>query len=623
MYLRKYFWLNYVSVIGLFCLLVIGVLVNTIGMRWGLPRPMLYDIVLAEEEHTEEALQVLIDAEEGDTLSMVRDLQPWDSDPRPIGSISGGRGSSTVAAPGVDAHGETRRRELENRFLRGSFQPGLVAITDAFLHIRISSFDFFPDTFGYGIVYFFLCRIVLVFFDLFGFVTVTNELLFYLFDITRLGRLYLSLRIFNLLYSGLSALLVYMFSRLFVGRQFSFFNAIVYFLVPTTMLSNQVIGPHALGTFFCLAMLYFCVRILRGEEYSFYMFMCSLSAGLAFGADYPLIVYVALTGITYLSVINRQHLFLFSSRSRQIFFTLYFPLGLCCMVVGMYALHYSDLFIEEFHVYRGYLQTLRADFSHAKVYNWSFAESDIFAHAFNFFPLVARYLGWPYLILGIFGMCMVQRVRFFFFALFLVSFALYCIQPPHLIWVSFLTLVPLLIITTSYVCETLVRSHFLKTTILLICIVSMVPLGRSMAESKHFYYGQFDYSTGVQAGRWINKNIKEDSTIMLCNSPMIFSVPPFRVSQYRVVFGEGHGMDTKTAQQVVRVSPEYIVWSAKNPPAARSDGFRGYDIAATFLNEVDLNTVPFFKNRLYPAVNPVIVIYRRQDLLDRASSTDR
>jgi hypothetical protein len=593
MYLRKYFWLNYLYFMALFCLLIIGVLINTIGLRWGLPQASRYDMVLSPAKQNEDNYRKMIEPMSGKDLSFGNErMLPSDSQRVFHDAQSPQDSVSPVINTAASDH--ERLSRIEYMLLVGAFQPDIYRIARSFLQVNVRFFDFFPDTFRYGIMYVVLSNVFLNVLALFDLVMMGDELLVYIKDITLWSQIYFALRLINLFYTFLTAVVVFKLSRIFVNLQLSFLNAIIFLLIPTTLISNYVIGPHALSALFCLLLLYFCIRIVNGHERTSLMVACSFFAALAIGSSYLNILYAGLIWVTFFVLLLRHNLFLFSPKSFSLFCRLFLPLGFFILILCMYALRYTESFVHELRFYSEFIKTQTM--------------STFFWNSLDFFAQLAQYLGWPLCIIGAFGLLMLNRIWPLTIALGIIAITLSFFQQPEVGAFSFLTIMPVFIIGSSYVFESLLRSHFLKTTVLLICIICVVPLPRSMSEAKHFFYDGSEDSTRLRAGHWINTTIEKGSSIGIVHPSISFYSLPFRIADYQVIYAEAPSPDAK--MMAVRFN-EYIIAIGKKTADLILERIPNYGAVALFKNDVALNESAFFKTRFYEHANPVITIYKK------------
>jgi hypothetical protein len=172
----------------------------------------------------------------------------------------------------------------------------------------------------------------------------------------------------------------------------------------------------------------------------------------------------------------------------------------------------------------------------------------------------------------------------------------------------FLPIVPVLIIGASYVLSALSRSHFYKTIAVLIVLILVVPIGRSMAEAKHFWYDSQSFATRTAAGRWINANVPAGDSIAVNRIPVSFFCPPFRFSEYRIMIAPD------LARLPFDELPDLLIYNSIHDITGEFKYTHLYRQVKMFKNEVGLNKIPLFGKRLYQHVNPVITIYKKRSL---------
>jgi len=586
MYMRKYFWLNYLSFIGLFCMLLMGVFVNVIGLKWGLPQPARYDLVLPDALQTTETYHTM--AEEHADLF---------SDSNSIVMTKSVREATISDFEKTDQHiiVNTPRnyslfRSIERSYLIRTFEPDLTNIMNGFSRINPARFDFFPDTFFYGIFYFIITGVFLKIFELFRLIVVENSILYYIQNIRELAKIYLSLRVINLIYSVVTSIVIYKISRLYVSRKLSLFNLFLYLLVPTTVIANYVVKPHTLGVLFCMLMIYYCIRILKGEEKIRLMICAGIFAACAYGSVISNGIYVLALGVTYLVLLKRNNLFLFSQKSIAIFLAIFIPYGLIVLLSSVYIFADPQTFISETHFTSNFVATksMMAGLKQIVL----------------FFPSVTPYIGFPMVVIGCFGLLMWRKVWSLILCLFVIFIILFLPKQVGFRIRFFLPVIPLVIIGASSVIDSLFRSHFFKSAVVLLVIISIIPIGSGIAEAKHFWYDTGHYATRVQAATWINENIPPASSIGIGRIPSSFFCPPFQFSRYTLVI-------PPFSDRVDSVRPEYIVVSYNANEDTSKLQHAGYRKIVEFKNEVAINKIIFFKKHYYTSANPKITIYKR------------
>ena len=147
-----------------------------------------------------------------------------------------------------------------------TYEPDISNVMNALSHVDPSRFDFFPNSFTYGIPFLIVIGGVIKVLSLLKFLVVQNDLSYYLAHINDLAVMYVSMRGCALVVNLLTAWCLWCFSRLFFSVRISFFNAVAFLLMPTTVITTYIIKPHNFGALFILWMIYFLFRVCEREQ---------------------------------------------------------------------------------------------------------------------------------------------------------------------------------------------------------------------------------------------------------------------------------------------------------------------------------------------------------------------
>jgi hypothetical protein len=562
--------------------------VNTVGLSWGLPSSHAKNIVLPASEQNEMRYRAMSTEHQklfdgSDSVFVSKSLRSATL-PDYVSSKQH-RIDSSVESQGL-VH------SIERSFLIRTFEPDLTNIMNAFSRLDLRRLDFFPDTFCYGILYFLITGFFLKIAEVFRFIVVQSDLVFYLSHSVYLARIYLSLRVINLLYSFLTGLILFKLVNQFFSKKLALYATLLFLIIPTTVISNYVVKPHTLGALFCLLVIYFVMCIVSGSDRAELYFGASLSAGLAYGVMMTNGLYGVLLGVAFVAVLKRKNWYIFSGQSLGLCVQLLAPYLIIVLFFSSYVFLYPNIFASEIR--------LQSDFIDVR------NVLGLMKEIFYFVPYISSYLGLPLVILSIIGMIMWKKMRPLSITLMAIFILFYLVQQTTVRIRFLLPIVPYMIVMALFCFYHLLDKKFYKTTVILFLLVTLVPLGRSYAEALHFKADVGPQSTRLQAGEWINSTIEPGSTIGFNKVPVSFMSPPFQFSKYELlitpnVMDLGDSMTEK---------PDFLVYTRiSNSDLPVIENIELIPVAR-FYNGVSINKVAFFRKRFYTIANPEIIIYK-------------
>jgi len=563
----------------------LAVWVNVSGLQWGLPSESRRDVILQKNDQNEHVY-----------VSMVKEHAKLFEDSQSI-FVSKSLRKATVDGYMPHAQHDISEesslvRSVERSFLIRTFEPDLTNLMNAFSRLDPKRFDFFPDTFCYGIAYFLITGFFLKCAELVRIISVQSDLLFYLKNVSEMGKIYVMLRGINVFYSALTAWVVYASSRRFYSKKLACFAALLFLLIPTTLISNYVVKPHTLGTLFCFLQIYFLMRVLAGEQKMHLMALASMCAGFSYGVIMTNGLYGFLLLVVYVIVLRRNNWYLVSRHSARLFFTLVLPFLVIVGCFSLYLFVYPQTFIEE--------AQLQSNFVMVRSF-WGLT-----GESFSFLPYIATYLGWPLVALSVIGMLLWRKMWPITVSLLGVFLVFFLFQQAAVRIRFLLPIVPFFILCALYVINVVIEGRYFKIAALLFVLITIIPCGRSIAESMHFAFDVGEGSTRLQAGQWINANVRSRALIGMHKVPVSFLCPPFHFSKYRMIITPNLlELDSPDA-----VLPDYIVdtqLADKKVPILENVELVPLKV---FENEVWLNRLLFFQYHYYTIANPRIIVYK-------------
>ncbi|MBN1493471.1 MAG: glycosyltransferase family 39 protein [Candidatus Omnitrophica bacterium] len=492
------------------------------GIIWGLPTADRVNLVLARAEQTDTTFREMIQARE----ALFTGSKSF---------VTANSLMESTKALLEQLHERTWlvKNSVENRvlflslarsYIVRTFEPDATNILNAFSCIDPSIFDFFPDTFVYGLVFIFVYGAALAILSLLQLVTLVGDFGYYLTHNSELAVVYLSFRWICFYVNVLCAGAVYFISRLFFPKRLSLWAALFYLLMPSTLITTLVIKPHVLGSLFVLGMFYFCLHAINGKGKGTALFTASLLLGLAVGTVYVNVVFIVPLIIAGLYCVRQDKTPVISRASIPTWSIVTLPFAFVTVITGIYFFIYPNVFVEEVATAGRFYQL-----SGIKALGGSLV---------HFFRILDLYFGAPLVIVAMIGSIAWKKMRLFWAVCMavIVILAIKFNEGPTSIR-FYLPLVPLVIINALYVVQRVIERRGRLIGLAVLSLLMVYPASISLSEALHFKNDATEHATRLEAGRWINANIPRDSVIGLDTLPSNFRTPPFKFLNYSLAIG--------------------------------------------------------------------------------------
>jgi hypothetical protein len=506
---ERVFWLFLFA--GILYLLILGI-------TWGLPGSERLDLVLTRAEQRPATFESMASAHADlftDSESIIATK-----------SVSASTGAVPVmVSPGVFAYDSGNNKtlflSLSRSYILRTFEPDATNILNAFARVDPAHFDFFPNTFQYGIVFIILFGAIIKLLALLHVFVLSGDLSFYLRNSFELGVLYLGLRWICFYVVAVSAIIVYLINRVFFNKRLSAGAALLFLLMPSTLISIMEVKPHQLGCLFFLGMFYFCVRSMSKQGSSKDLIGASICAGLAYGTVITNIVFIMPLCVAGVMHTRERKIKVLSKAAMRVWGRVLAPCTFIALIMSIYIFIYPDVFKEEINKAEHF---------------YGISSGTLFISSFfRFFAVLSEYAGLPIVLCSVAGTFLWKRMRLFLAVCYGVLFILFVkfgqSGPP----VRFiLPVLPLMIISALFSVELVFKKKGFIAATALFLVLLLYPAVLTIAESLNFNYDASQQATRLEAGRWINKNIPDNATIGLCSLPTSFETPPFQFTRYRL-----------------------------------------------------------------------------------------
>jgi hypothetical protein len=512
-------------------------------------------------------------------------------------SLSASTGAAPVmVSPGVYAYdpgnNKTLFLSLSRSYILRTFEPDATNILNAFARVDPAHFDFFPNTFQYGLVFIVIFGAIIKLLALMHVFVLSGDLSFYLKNSFELGVLYLGLRWICFYVVAVSAIIVYLINRIFFNKRFSAGAALLFLLMPSTLISIMEIKPHQLGCLFFLGMFYFCLRSMAKKGATNDLIWASVFAGLAYGTVITNIVFIVPLCIAGVMYLRDRNIKVVSRASMRAWGCVLVPYAFIVLLMSVYIFIYPNVFKEEI---------IKAE------HFYGISSDTLFISSFiRFFAVLSEHAGLPIVLCAIAGTILWKRLRLFLIVCYGVFFIIFVKfgqagSPVRFI----LPVMPLMIMSALFAVDWVFKRKGLLAAALLFWVVLIYPAVLTVAESLNFTYDASEQATRLEAGRWINKNIPDNAMIGLSSLPTSFETPPFQFSRYRLAIAP----DLQALARADSVA-DYIVDTdidGRGPCLAEAS------LPIKLVKECKLQTwfnrlLP--RKRLYGIANPSIRIYR-------------
>ncbi len=391
---------------------------------------------------------------------------------------------------------------LIRAYLIRTYEPDITNILNALSSMNPKRFDFFPNTFSYGITYLVPCGVFLKILSFFNLLTLKHDLAFYMENLHELSRIYLAIRIFNFL--GILGILFFLYKILSacLNKNDTFLSLIFLFFVPAFFSFIFEVKPHTYGLFYFLASYYFFF-VSENKTKIGSIVSGALFASLSFSAMPVYLPYsLILLLLKYFELRKNREKFLF----------LFFSFFVSALIFNAYIFVYPELFLSEI----------------ARQNSFYSYRDGVFGSFCGFLKESYRLFGGLFLLFALFGFFVEKRKNLKMLSFMVVS----------------------IILGVKFVYVRFFLPVFLPLTYWLGIFLSYLNAGNKRFPyffALFFYVPVFfcnlygfisdstEYSTRNEAGRYINRNIPKGANIILSELPNNYTFPPFKIYNYNLI----------------------------------------------------------------------------------------
>jgi hypothetical protein len=281
------------EVLALVVALALGLVLGLWGIGWGLPGPQR---LRAFPERLRPNPEIAARFSEG-WSKLYEEIRRSHKEMRPEEPVTYVQGREEIA-PGWEFPPEKLANSYRSLLLQ-SESPDEKKSFIILSQMRPWDFEFKPSYIFYGGAFIYPLGVFLKILSWAGALAGVSELPHYLQNPQDMGRLYLCGRLFILLFHLGSLCLLYDLGRRLSGWRTGLSAALFFALCPVVVVQSHILKPHAYAVFWILCAVRWLLKAGEGGARSDYR-LCGLCAGVAAGANFSLVLFLALPGLAWL-----------------------------------------------------------------------------------------------------------------------------------------------------------------------------------------------------------------------------------------------------------------------------------------------------------------------------------
>jgi len=489
--------INYKTI--LFLILILSLFLNSWGIKWGLP--------------SKERIALLPKFEDVSALLQEKEVLT----------------DKNTSLVGLISNYETLPK-ITRRFLLYTHHPDEMLTIMAITRMNPSKLDFNPHFFQYGGVFIYPIAASFKIGSILGYLDVSKGLDYFLDHPDQIARFYIVGRWIVVFSCLLSILAIYFVVSAIGNKTSALLAALILTILPSTVIWAHTFKPHMYGVFFALISFYFAFKILKERQLSHYIWS-GIFAGLSAGAviNYGIIIFPSLLAALLYSIQHKERIYIKGLLFLGIGFIFAF------FIPNYYYLFSFKEALNEFRVLSGM---------------WEFSPTP--AVWFDYLIIMKEVIGASlfFLMMGGFIYSLYKSIwhRDKIHILLSTTACLYFFLIGSLtslntadigrIRFGLLLISILVIMTALFIVSFLnrIRHRHLKVVFTAILLgIFLLTLSKTILYDLNFFYDSTSRSTRMLAGKWINKNIPEGSSIQLWHSPAPFNSPPLKFDNYQII----------------------------------------------------------------------------------------
>ncbi|MCB4790792.1 MAG: glycosyltransferase family 39 protein [Elusimicrobia bacterium] len=572
---------------ALFTILVLSLVLNLTGIKWGIPSNKNIDLIMETQGRTGDFYRL---------MKSTRDEVYKYSEGSPIGRYkeAGMNYSSplyrslnvphdkNLLIPQADNFKANIMRPFFLRSFSGDEQMTIAALGT--MHPK--SLDFNPRLFQYGGVYIYGMGASLALAHIARLVTINPDITFYFKNPDEMGKIFAFSRSLNALFVLLTVIVLFLISIKYYNLNVAISAALLYILNPSVIFQAHILKPYILAALFSSLTIYYSLCILNDNSKPVYYWLSGLFTGLTIGTLVPYGIIIAAPIFAHFLSARKFN--------RNLIILIIFPFIVLLLTNPYWVLKFKDVCWE--------LLSTRNVYS-KKIFTIGFLE------------LLIHRLPWGFsysiYIAGLAGMVYAafskkkENVLLLMTALTALIVFLYLVQNQGVAMHNsrfFLQFALVSALLGAIFIDYLSRVKYLKFfSHVILTAVILFSLPYSMLYLKNFYLDTTSKCTRAQAGSWIKDNIPAGSIIGLHDLPQPAFTPFFKFNDYKLLL-----INNINDKEVLM---DYFV--AKNPREVLDNEYfrNNYELVKSF--ETADNIFGFKVTIIQSSVNSTFGIYKR------------
>lgn len=473
-------------------------ILNSIGIKWGLPSKERANLIVSREKISFAIAQ----------LKKIQEKE-WQNSHRLANTTADERLLLNIIRP---------------------YQPDEQYILKSLASMNPAKLNFDPHFYIYPAFITYLLGFCIKILSIFKVVLLKNDLIFYYLEPDEFGKLYLVGRFMCAAFGAGVSILIYLISKKIFSEKniISLFATLLTILLPLNIYWARFILGDVPATFFMILTLYFALYLQETGKTKFYI-LCGIAAGLAISSKYTVLIVLVPVYIAH---------FLYSKKiiNKNIVLT-----GLIAILIFVILNPYLIL------SYKNAVKDL-ISIKLVKNQGWGYNSVDIspmFFYIFN--TLIYNGLGLLYTLAGVvslFSLFFIKKNELIIYLCFLLFYIVLSTSK----YVAYHYLYLFIPLMNIFIAKIFVEK-FKKIGIIIILFILL-----DFVVYDYIYLKAYlKCDTRMETGKWINNNIKENSTLAyIDNQTVAFNCPPFDFYKFKL-------FQINSFQDLQMKKPQYII----------------------------------------------------------------
>ncbi|MCX8082104.1 MAG: glycosyltransferase family 39 protein [bacterium] len=455
-------------------------------------------------------------------------------------------------------------------------------------------FNFNPSYFAYGGFYIYSEGLYLAILKFIGILNIKKDIGYYLLNPSEIGKIFIALRIVNILLSLGSFFLIFLIGYRLQGQLHGIISSLLFIFTPGIVIWNHFARPHVFSLFWILLAVYFLLKTLQNKNWKNKDFVLGcIFTGLTVSILIPYGILISL--LIPLTII------LYKSKN-NLSFTKNFLLSML-IITGVFLIT-NPYFLSSINEVVAEYKFTRMDVQYRpSLYNYYYYLTTV----------LKMHLGTPLWILFLICMAIslwkLKKEELLVISPVVIGFILFGTSYPNYL-LRFIFFLPFI---TLIIGGSLAKIFRIKKVVpFSISIFAFCFLYTILYTLAHLQLFTTDNPRYI-AGEWINKNIPEGTSIGLKEPPVAFRTTPFSFAKYKVTIIENK-------KEFEKNIPVYFVTSSFDWRFSRYGEIENYlsdnyEKLKIFVKSPSILNIEFINNYEpippdYCYFNPIVIIWK-------------